>query len=119
MQILKLIRDIKDPRIDGKIRHDFGMIIFIALCAVLSGCESWSDIEEYGKIKKNWLAKYVDLSNGIPSEWTFRRIFTLIDPEYIENLLRTHAQAIVCAKGESKQIAIHATEPVFAQQLAA
>ena len=106
MQILELIRDIKDPRIDGKIRYDFGMIIFIALCAVLSGCESWSDIEEYGKIKKDWLAKYVDLSNGIPSEWTFRRIFTLINPEYIENLLRTHAQAIVCAKVKSKQIAI-------------
>ena len=106
MYILELIKNIRDPRIDGKIRYDFGAIIFIALCAVLSGCESWNDIEEYGKVKKSWLGKYVDLSNGIPSEWTFRRIFTLLDPEQIENLLRTHARSIVEAKGESKQIAI-------------
>ncbi len=65
----------------GKVTHKFSTIIFVALCGVLSNCESWSDIEDYCIAKKDWLEKYVDLSNGVLSEWTFRRVFTLLDPD--------------------------------------
>lgn len=39
--------------------------------------------------------RYVCLKNGIPSSDTFRRVFTLLDPDKIEHLLRTHAAEIV------------------------
>jgi len=37
----------------------------------------------------------VCLSNGVPSEWTFRRVFTMIDPTALEALLRAHAAETV------------------------
>ena len=41
------------------------------------------------------MAFSVCLSNGVPSEWTFRRVFTMIDPTALEALLRAHAAETV------------------------
>jgi predicted transposase YbfD/YdcC len=107
MKILSLIEDIPDPRMEGKVVHNLGTIIFVSLCGILSGCESWSDICDYCEVKKDWLSSYVDLSKGVPSAWTFRRVFTLLDPDKVEYLLRTHAASIVKDKDKtSDQIAI-------------
>lgn len=106
MQVLEFIEEIADPRMEGKVRHKLSTIIFVALCGVLSGCESWSDIKDYCKIKQAWLSKYVDLGNGIPSSWTFRRLFTLLDPNTIEWLLRVHASSIVNGGKATDQIAV-------------
>ena len=106
MQILDFIEEIPDPRMEGKVRHKLSTIIFVALCGVLSGCESWSDIKDYCRIKKDWLSKYIDLDNGIPSSWTFRRLFTLLDPNMMEWLLRMHASSIVNGGKATDQIAV-------------
>ena len=47
MKILTLIDDISDPRMIGKVRHPLRTILFVALCGVLCGCESWDDIRDY------------------------------------------------------------------------
>lgn len=107
MNILELIQTIPDPRMEGKIKHNLGAILFAGLCGVLSGCESWTDIEDYCETKQEWLSQYIDLTNGIPSEWTFRRVFTLLDPAHIEGVLRTHAANVVSQNGKaSDQIAL-------------
>lgn len=106
MNILKLINEIPDPRMEGKVVYKFSTIVFVVLCGILSGCESWSDIEDYCEAKREWLGRYVDLESGVPSEWTFRRVFTLLDPDRIESLLRANAKQIVENKSPSDQIAI-------------
>jgi predicted transposase YbfD/YdcC len=97
--------DFIDPRDQKKVVYSLSSIIFITLCAVLCGAESWSDVADFGEVKKEWLCDYVDLSTGIPSAWTFRRIFILLEPENLEWLLRTHALNIISGKQED-QIAI-------------
>ena len=52
MQILTKIEEIADPRMIGKVQHNLSAIIFVALCAILSGCEDWNDIHDYWRIKK-------------------------------------------------------------------
>ena len=79
----------------GKVQHNLSTIIFVALCGILSGCEDWKDISDYCRIKKDWLSQYICLKNGVPSSDTFRRVFTHLAPDNIENLLRTHAAEIV------------------------
>ena len=80
MLLLEMINQIPEPRMKGKVQHSLSAIIFTALCGVLSGCESWSDIYDYCTIKRDWLSKFVSFKNGIPSSDTFRRIFTMLDP---------------------------------------
>lgn len=106
MNILKLISEMPDPRMKGKVVYKFSAIVFVVLCGILSGCESWSDIEDYCEAKKEWLGQYVDLKSGIPSKWTFRRVFTLLNPDHIELLLRDDAKEIVARKNPIDQIAV-------------
>ena len=107
MSVLDLIEELPDPRMDGKVKHNFATVIFVTLCGILSGCESWSDIKDYCETKLKWLEEYVEFPNGVPSEWTFRRVFTLLDPSHVETLLRTHASSIVTKNnGNSDQIAV-------------
>ena len=45
----------------------------------ISGCENWSEIEDYAEAKKEWLSQFLDLKNGVPSHDTFRRIFCILE----------------------------------------
>lgn len=73
--------DLLDPRSEHSRRHELLDIIGIALCAVVSGAESWTAVEAYGRAKHGWLTNFLALPNGIPSHDTFRRVFCLLDPE--------------------------------------
>ena len=106
MRILDLIENFPDPRVFGKVKYSLSAIVFGTICGILSGAESWSDIHDYCSIKFEWISQYVDFTNGIPSEWTFRRVFTLLDPLFLEQLLRTHAAEVVAKNQKTDQIAI-------------
>ena len=95
MNLIEYLDEIEDPRQNWKVEHNLSAIIFVTLCAILCGAESWLDISDYCKSKHEMLRKFVNLDNGIPSQYTFRRLFVLLDPACIELLLRTHASEIV------------------------
>ena len=58
---------LSDPRVERTRQHDLLDIVGIALCAVISGAESWPAVERYGHAKRDWLAEHFRLTNGIPS----------------------------------------------------
>jgi predicted transposase YbfD/YdcC len=74
-----------DPRCAGKVVHRLIDIVVIAVCAVVSGAESWEDIELYGKEKAQWLSTFLELKNGTPSHDTFRRLFMILKPDAVEH----------------------------------
>jgi predicted transposase YbfD/YdcC len=69
-----------DPRVERTRLHPLLSIVVIAICAVISGAESWDDIEEFGEIRADWFATFLDLPHGIPSHDTFNRVFAALDP---------------------------------------
>ena len=73
--------DIKDIRIERGKKHKLIDIITIAICAVVCGADGWTDIEMYGVARKEWLDKFLELPNGIPSHDTFARVFSQINPD--------------------------------------
>ena len=81
---LKYFAELKDPRVERNRDHLLEEILLIAIAAVLSGAESWNDIEEYGKSKREWLRTFLTLPHGIPSHDTFNRVFAALDPEQLE-----------------------------------
>ena len=68
--ISKYFGELKDPRIERSRLHKLIDIVTITICAVISGADSWVDIELYGKTKWKWLKKFLELANGIPSHDT-------------------------------------------------
>jgi predicted transposase YbfD/YdcC len=75
---------IPDPRIDRTKRHELLDIIVIAICAILCGADSWTDIELFGKAKEEWFQTFLSLPNGIPSHDTFGRLFAILDSRAFE-----------------------------------
>jgi predicted transposase YbfD/YdcC len=68
-----------DPRIERTKRHSLLDMVFIALCATICGAEGWADVERFGKMKRDWFARFLALENGIPSHDTFGRLFARLD----------------------------------------
>ena len=88
-RLISSMRVIQDPRrMRGNFRHRLIDILIITLLAIVCGCETWEDIEEYADIKQKWLKEYLPLKNGIPSSDTLRRVFERIKPTELEEAYR-------------------------------
>lgn len=70
-----------DPRLARTRLHPLPELLFIALCAVLCGADGFSEMEEWGHEKEDWLRARLELPHGIPSHDTFGRVFARLDPE--------------------------------------
>jgi hypothetical protein len=98
-------RKLKDPRIDRRKLHALVDVIVIALCAVLCGAEDWQQIETFGKLRRDWLRRFLKLAHGIPSHDTFERVFDRIDPRAFQRCFQDWVAAIA-DKLDIKHIAI-------------
>jgi predicted transposase YbfD/YdcC len=68
-----------EPRISGMVTYPLNEILLVSLCAVLSGCDDFVEISEYGKEKLEFLRKFLPFSNGIPSHDTYANVFRMLD----------------------------------------
>lgn len=90
-----------DPRVERTKKHRLVDILFIAICTIICGGESFTDMELFGKAKAAWLRKFVELLHGIPSHDTFGRVFSRVDPQaFGECFLRWAAALHEATQGE-------------------
>jgi predicted transposase YbfD/YdcC len=82
----KHFADLSDPR-RRKIVYPLINIVTIALCAVICGADDFVSIAFWGRTKKEWLAKFLDLSSGIPSHDRFNAILGALRPAEFEKCL--------------------------------
>lgn len=74
-----------DPRVQGRCDHKLIDIIIIAICGLITGAESWVEVETFGKEKEDWLRGMLELPNGIPSHDTIGRVFAILDAEAFQS----------------------------------
>src|SRR5690242_19957755 len=86
---------VEDPRDPCRIEHRLIDILVVAVCAVLGAAESFEDMADYGRCKREWLERFLALPNGIPSHDTFRRVLSG---------LRAHADA---RRATEVDVAVH------------
>lgn len=107
---------LSDPRRDTKNKlHKLGDIIFIVLCAVLSGIEDWASMEEFAEAKEPWLRQYIELPNGIPSHDTLSDVIGRLKPkqfvsrftEWTESALPTLAGEHIAIDGKALRGSSH------------
>jgi predicted transposase YbfD/YdcC len=91
---LEVFRDLPDPRSSRNLRHKLFDVFAIAICAILCGANDWVKVAAFGRKKKQWLASFLDLSNGVPSHDTFDRVFRLVDPEEFEKRFVTWTKLV-------------------------
>jgi len=103
--LLSYFSGMKDPRIERTRYHLLDDIIFISIASVLSGAESWNEMERYGNLKKEWLTTFLELPCGIPSHDTFNRFFSALDPKEFERCFSKWVSSI-CERTSGEIISV-------------
>lgn len=86
--------DLEDPRAEHLTDHKLLDIVMIAICAVICGAESWTDVELFGNERLTWLKQFLELKNGIPSHDTFGRVFARLNPSQFQSCFISWVQAV-------------------------
>lgn len=87
LTLLSVLECVPDPRFPSWHRHKLADVLTIALCAVISGADSWVEVADWGQEKAEWLQTFLELPAGIPSHDTFSRLFRMLDPAALEAVL--------------------------------
>lgn len=103
--IAEHFEELSDPRMERTKKHRLLDIVLLSICAVIAGAEGWEDIEEFGKQKMEWLKRFLELPNGIPSHDTISRVFRLIKPAEFRKCFLSWTQSLQEKLG-LKQVAI-------------
>src|SRR6195952_4182138 len=85
-QISRPFAGLTDPR-RRKVTYPLINIVTIALCAVIAGADDFVTIAAWGRQKRAWLARFLDMSSGVPSHDRFNAIFKAIKPAEFEHCL--------------------------------
>ena len=99
LSLQRHIRRLKDPRLNRRKRHLLLDILTIAVCAVIAGANTWPDIETFGRRRHDWLRRFLELPNGIPSHDTFERVFDRLQPQALQSALLGWLHEISAALG--------------------
>jgi len=83
----RYLQHLPDPRIDRCKRHLLLDVITMALCAVLAGADTWPQVAAFARRRRDWLGRFLELPNGIPSHHTFRRVFDRLAPQPLQRAL--------------------------------
>ena len=72
---------LSDPRHYRNRKHPLVDIMVIAVAAVVCGCDGPTAIHRWAKARRDWLAQYLTLPNGIPSRDCIRRVLLALQPQ--------------------------------------
>jgi len=80
---LQAFDELEDPR-SRACAHRLDELLLVALCAITSGADSWVTVVDWGRMKLDWLRRWLPFANGIASHDTFSRVFSLLDAKHFE-----------------------------------
>lgn len=94
LTLINAFETVEDFRVVERCSHKLIDIIVLTICAVICGAESWVDVYDFGIGKIDWLKKFLELPNGIPSHDTIGRVFSLLNASHFESCFLRWMQAV-------------------------
>lgn len=73
---------VPDPRVKRNLCHPLVNILVIAFAGVVCGAEGFTEIAQFGRHKRSFFERFLDLSAGIPSHDVFNDVFAAIDTQH-------------------------------------
>jgi predicted transposase YbfD/YdcC len=94
-----------DPRHSRNRKHLLVDIMVIAVAAIVCGCDGPTGIQRWAKARRDWLAQYLTLPNGIPSRDCIRRLLLALQPQAFQRCFQNWStQALVAATAPGKRL---------------
>lgn len=86
--LVERLQTIVDPRRQCEnLKHPLVDIIMLGFCGVLAGCEDFVEIAEWATEHAAVLGTFLELPHGIPSHDTFTRVFAVLQPSMLQEVL--------------------------------
>jgi predicted transposase YbfD/YdcC len=86
--LVERLEMVVDPRRQGEnLKHRLVDIIILGLCGVLAGCEDCVEIAEWAKVNEVFFRSFLELPHGIPAHDTFTRVFAMLTPTALQEVL--------------------------------
>lgn len=82
--LLDYVSTVTDIRQEKKVQHKMMDIIMLVFFAMLANADDWVEMEVFGREHEDFLRRYLELPNGIPSHDTIQRVFAIVPPEFLE-----------------------------------
>ena len=106
LSLFRQFEIIEDPRIDRHKRYPLLNILVFTFVAIMSDQQSWYEIRAFCTSNLDWFSQYIDVSSGIPSHDTFRRVFSLLDPQQLEKVIIDWAEETRNHKKTGRRIVV-------------
>jgi predicted transposase YbfD/YdcC len=86
--LIERLQTIGDPRRQcANLKHPLVDVMMLGFCGVLAGCEDFVEIAAWGNEHQAVLGTFLDLPAGIPSHDTLNRVFALLQPNTLQEVL--------------------------------
>src|SRR5436305_15854 len=81
-------KTIPDPRRQCRnLKHRLEDIIVLGFCGVLAGCDDFVEIADWANQNVAFFRTFLELPHGIPSHDTFNRVFAMVKPAALQEVL--------------------------------
>lgn len=118
--IVECFEGLPDPRMDRTRRHKLVDILVMGLCSQLTGGESFTDMEDFARVRVDWFKTFLELPSGVPSHDTFNRVFCAIDPHaflecfcrWVEGICPNLSEEVVAIDGKALRRALNEGESI-------
>jgi len=60
----------------------------MAICAMLCGFDTWSEITLFAQEREHWFRRWLTLPGGVPSHDTFNRVFAILPPTSLKSIFQ-------------------------------
>jgi predicted transposase YbfD/YdcC len=86
--LVERLQTIADPRRQCEnLKHPLVDIIIVGFCGVLGGCDEFVEIAEWAKVNEVFFRSFLELPHGIPAHDTFNRVFAMLKPTTLQEVL--------------------------------
>jgi predicted transposase YbfD/YdcC len=86
--LVERLQTIADPRRQSEnLKHRLVDIIILGFCGVLAGCDDFVEIAEWAQVHEAFFRTFLELPHGIPSHDTFTRVFAMLRPSTLQEVL--------------------------------
>jgi hypothetical protein len=86
--LVERLETIADPRRQSEnLKHPLVDIIILGFCGVLAGCDDFVEIAEWAKVQEVFFRSFLELPHGIPAHDTFTRVFAMLKPAPLQEVL--------------------------------
>lgn len=106
MDSIRIFDQLEDPRSENPNKqYSVSQIVFQTIAAVVSGCDHWTEIADFGEDKKQWISQYVEVGQTMPSHDTLSDFFKRLTPGSFRSVFLEWTQSI-CKLTDGEVVAI-------------